>query len=76
MDTIYAYKVSTGFDIITPGTSTVAEFKTIMTVNVRDYSASQTERQVNAFIMSCLVTHPTALSWGVRLTEGSACAEA
>ncbi len=30
-----------------------------MTVNLRDYSASQTERQVNAFIMSSsLPTHP------------------
>ncbi len=53
-----------GIDIITPGASTVAEFKTIKAVNLRDSSSSQTERQVNAFIMSCLFTHPTSLSWG------------
>ena len=69
------YKRNPQRDIITPGTSTVAKFKTVI-VNLLDYRESQTERQVNAFIMSCLVTHPTALSWGVRLTEGSACAEA
>ena len=39
---------------ITPGASTVAKFKTIMTLNLRDSKLSQTERQVNAFIMSCL----------------------
>lgn len=41
-------------DIITPGASTIAMFKTIMTLNLRDSKLSQTERQVNAFIMSCL----------------------
>lgn len=28
-----------------------------MTLNLRDSKLSQTERQVNAFIMSCLLTH-------------------
>ena len=54
-----AYLSLQGVDKITPGTSTVAEFMTIIAVNLRDSSSSRTERQVNAFIMSCLVTHPS-----------------
>ncbi len=47
-------------DIITPGASTVAKFKTTISEFAR-FDGSQTERQVNAFIMSCLVTHPALL---------------
>ena len=46
--------VNVDFDadmIITPGASTVAMFKIIMTLNLRDSKLSQTERQVNTFIM-------------------------
>ena len=52
--TMMAYREPHRNDIITPGTSTVAKFKTIMTLNLRDSKLSQTERQVNALIMSCL----------------------
>ena len=41
-----------------------------------NFSTSRTERQVNAFfIMLCLLTHPTSLSWGITPIKGSACAE-
>ena len=52
--TMIAYREPHRNDIITPGASTVAKFKTIMTLNLRDSKLSQTERQVNALIMSCL----------------------
>ena len=52
--TMIAHREPHRNDIITPGTSTVAKFKTIMTLNLRDSKLSQTERQVNALIMSCL----------------------
>lgn len=42
---------------ITPGTSTVAKFKTTI-VNLLDYRESQTQRRVNAFIMYRLPSHP------------------
>ena len=58
--TMMAYREPHRNDIITPGASTVAKFKTIMTLNLRDSKLSQTERQVNALIMSCLFTHPTS----------------
>lgn len=37
-----------GIDIITPGASTVAMFKTLILMVLEDFSSSQTERQVNA----------------------------
>ena len=46
-----------GVDIITPGASTVAKFKTITTLNLRDSKLSQTERQVNALL--CRASLPT-----------------
>ena len=52
--TMIAHREPHRNDIITPGASTVAKFKTIMTLNLRDSKLSQTERQVNALIMSCL----------------------
>ena len=57
------------FRVITPGASTVAKFKTIMTLNLRDSKLSQTERQVNALIMSCLFTHPVLLTCRVEPTK-------
>lgn len=45
---------------ITPGTSTVAKFKTKHFCDLLDYRPSQTQRQVNAFIMSGLYSPPTA----------------
>ena len=45
-------------DIITPGASTVAKFKTIMHFHLRDSSVSQKERQVNAFLL-CRASLPT-----------------
>ena len=48
-----------GNDIIIPGTSTVAKFKTIKYREFARFVTSRTERQVNAFIMSCLVTRPS-----------------
>ena len=44
---------------ITPGTSTVATFKTGL-LNLLDYKKSQTQRRVNAFIMSGLHFPPNA----------------
>ena len=40
--TMMAYREPHRNDIITPGTSTVAKFKTIMTLNLRDSKLSQT----------------------------------
>ena len=42
------------FGYITPGASTVAEFKTELLRNFPDFRTSQTERKVNAFL--CLHT--------------------
>ena len=39
-------------DIITPGTSTVDYIQDLDSVNLQDFRLSQTQRQVNAFIMS------------------------
>ena len=64
-----AYSKPHGIDIITPGASTVAKFKTIIAVNLRDSSSSQTERQVNALIMSCLFCPPNLLTIGVKPTK-------
>jgi len=47
-----------------------------MTLNLRDSKLSQTERQVNALIMSCLFTHPTSFLVETNPQKGSACAEA
>ena len=49
---------------ITPGASTVAKFKTLILMVLEDFSSSQTERQVNALIMSCLFTHPISFVCG------------
>ena len=48
-----------GNDIITPWASTVAKFKTIKHREFARFDGSRTERQVNAFIMLCPVTHPS-----------------
>ncbi len=45
MDTIHAYKVSTGFEIITPGTSTVDYIQDLDTECLQDFSSSQTQRR-------------------------------
>ena len=44
-------------------------------LNLRDSSSSQTQRRVNALIMSHLFTRPALLIM-ISLTKGSACAEA
>ena len=50
---------------ITPGTSTVAKFKTEF-CNLRDYGTSRTERQVNAFFMSSSsFAHPSSSDEGM-----------
>ena len=50
-------------DIITPGASTVAEFKTVKKEFAR-FNGSQTERQVNALIMSWIsLSHPKPASY-------------
>ena len=56
-DTIYAYKAFTGFDIITPGTSTVDHIRDNNYEFAR-FDSSQTQRQINAFYMSWLSSHP------------------
>ena len=53
-DTVCAYKISYEADIITPGASTVATFKTLILIFLEDFRPSQTQRQVNAFNMSGL----------------------
>ena len=58
-NTIRAYTEPHGNEIITPGTSTVAKFVTGHLKLCENFSTSRTERQVNAFIMSCLVTRPS-----------------
>ena len=69
--TMMAYREPHRNDIITPGASTVAKFKTIMTLNLRDSKLSQTKRQVNAFIY--IVPLPTdyfpasGSAWIVRI---------
>ena len=50
--TTHAYKVSRESDKITPGTSTVATFETLTMKLCENFRLSQTQRQVNAFIMS------------------------
>ena len=67
-----AYREPHRNDIITPGASTVAKFKTIMTLNLRDSKLSQTERQVNALIMSCLLPTQPPLFAGIKPAKGSA----
>ena len=58
-NTMMAYTKPYG-SIITPGASTVAKFKTGFARKAcENFDTSQTERQVNAFIMSCLVTRPS-----------------
>ena len=53
-------------DIITPGASTVAEFKTVKKEFAR-FDGSQTERQVNALIMSSLSYPPDLLNISLNL---------
>ena len=66
---------TTRLDIITP--------ESIYRCYVRDldiefarFDVSRTKRQVNAFIMSCLFTHPHLLICESDPQKGSACAEA
>ena len=44
-DATYAYKVSTGYDIITPGTSTVDHIRDFDSDSLEDFSSSQTQRR-------------------------------
>ena len=55
--TIRAYKVSTGLDTITPGTSTVGYVQDYDCFEFARFDTSQTQRRVNAFI--CLDPLPT-----------------
>ena len=57
------------YEKITPGASTVAKFKTLILMVLEDFSSSQTERQVNALIMSCLFCPPNLLTIGVKPTK-------
>ena len=47
-----------GFDIITPGTSTVDYIQDLDTESLQDFSVSQTQRQINAFNMSWIIVPP------------------
>ncbi len=51
-----------GIDIITPGASTVDYIRDLDTESLQDFSVSQTQRRVNAFIMSwTMASHPIPL---------------
>lgn len=47
-----------GIDIITPGTSTVDHIRDLDTESLQDFRPSQTQRRVNAFIMSWTIIPP------------------
>lgn len=56
--TTHAYKVSRESDIITPGTSTVAKFKTMTWKFCENFCRSQTQRRVNALYVLEITSHP------------------
>ena len=58
-DTIYAYKAFTGFDIVTPGTSTVDHIRDNNYEFAR-FDSSQTQRQINAFYYVLTLFPPIA----------------
>ena len=70
--TTHAYKVSRESDKITPGTSTVAKFKTLIRKFCENFYVSQTQRRVNAFYYVMEITsrpEPPCCFFGIGMPK-------